>query len=54
MMLSNWKRSVFISISKKCNAKECSNYHTIGFISNTSKVILKILQAGKDPDAGKD
>ena len=37
--------SVFISISKKGNAKECSNYHTIVLISYTSKVMLKILQA---------
>ena len=41
----NWKRSVFISISKKGNAKECSNYHTIVLISYASKVMLKILQA---------
>ena len=41
----NWKRSVFISISKKGIAKECSNYHTIALISHTSKVMLKILQA---------
>ena len=41
----NWKRSVFISISKKGNAKKCSNYHTIALISHVSKVILKILQA---------
>ena len=41
----DWKRSVFILISKKGNAKECSNYHTIALISHTSKVILKILQA---------
>ena len=41
----DWKRSVFIPISKKSNAKECSNYHTIALISHTSKVILKILQA---------
>ena len=40
-----WKRSVFIPIPKKGNAKECSNYHTIAFISHTSKVMLKILQA---------
>ena len=39
------KRSVFIPISKKGNAKECSNYHTIVFISHASKVMLKILQA---------
>ena len=41
----DWKRSVFIPIPKKGNAKECSNYHTIAFISHTSKVKLKILQA---------
>ena len=41
----DWKRSVFIPIQKKCNAKECSNYHTIALISHTSKVMLKILQA---------
>ena len=41
----DWKRSVFIPIPKKCNAKECSNYHTTALISHTSKVILKILQA---------
>ena len=40
----DWKRSVFIPIPKKGNAKECSNYHTIALISHTSKVILKILQ----------
>ena len=39
-----WKRSVFISIPKKGNAKECSNYHTVALISHTSKVMLKILQ----------
>ena len=39
------KRSVFIPISKKRNAKECSNYHTIALISHASKVVLKILQA---------
>ena len=41
----DWKGSVFISIPKKGNAKECSNYHTIALISHASKVILKILQA---------
>ena len=41
----DWKRSVFISILKKGNTKECSNYHTIALISHTSKVMLKILQA---------
>ena len=39
------KRSVFISIPKKGNAKECSNYCTIALISHTGKVMLKILQA---------
>ena len=39
------KRSVFIPIPKKGNAKECSNYHTIALISHASKVLLKILQA---------
>ena len=42
----DWKRSVFIPIPKKGNAKECSNYHTIALISHASKVMLKILQAG--------
>ena len=41
----DWKRSVFISIPKKGNAKECSNYCTIALISHASKVMLKILQA---------
>ena len=41
----DWKRSVFIPIPKKGNAKECSNYPTIAFISQPSKVMLKILQA---------
>ena len=41
----HWKRSVFIPIPKKDNAKECSNYHTIALISHTSKIMLKILQA---------
>ena len=40
-----WKRSVFISIPNKGNAKKCSNYCTIALISHTSKVMLKILQA---------
>jgi len=39
-----WKRSVFILIPKKGNAKECSNYHTIALISHASKVMHKILQ----------
>ena len=41
----DWKRSVFISIPKKGNAKECSNYCTTALISHASKVMLKILQA---------
>ena len=41
----DWKRSVFIPILKKGNAKECSNYRTIALISHTSKVMLKTLQA---------
>ena len=40
----DWKRSVFIPITKKGNAKECSNYHTTALISHASKVMLKILQ----------
>ena len=43
--LQDWKRSVFIPISKKGNAKECSNYCTIVLISHASKEILKILEA---------
>ena len=41
----DWKRSVFIPIPKKGNAKECSNYRTIALISHASKVVLKILPA---------
>ena len=40
----DWKRSVFIPIPKKGNAKECSNYRTIALISHSSKVMFKILQ----------
>ena len=39
----DWKRSVFIPIPKKDNAKECLNYHIIALISHTSKIMLKIL-----------
>ena len=42
----DWKRSVFIPIPKKGNAKECSDYHTIALISHVSKTMFKILQAG--------
>ena len=41
----DWKRSVFITIPKKGNAKECSNYRTVALISHTSKIMLKIFQA---------
>ena len=41
----NWKRSIFIPVLEKGNAKECSNYHTIALISHASRVMLKILQA---------
>ena len=41
----DWKRSVFIQIPRKGNAKECSNHCTIGLISHANKVMLKILQA---------
>ena len=40
----NWKRSIFMPIPKKDNAKECSNYHTVALISHASKITLKILQ----------
>ena len=43
--LQDWKRSIFIPIPKKGDAKECSNYCTIALISHASKVMLKILQA---------
>ena len=41
----DWKRSAFIPIPKKGNAKECSNYLTVALISHASKILLKILQA---------
>ena len=41
----DWKKSVFIPIPKKGNAKQCSVYHTVALISHASKVILKILEA---------
>ena len=44
----DWKRSVFIPVPKKGNAKECSNYCTIALISHASKVMLKILQEGSN------
>jgi len=39
------ERSVFIPVTKKGNAKECSNYHTVALISHASKIMVKILQA---------
>ena len=50
----DWKRSVFIPIPKKGNAKECSNYCTMALISQTSKVMLKILQARLQPYMGHE
>ena len=41
----DWKRSVFLPIPKKGNARECSNYHIMAHISHASKVMLKIFQA---------
>ena len=46
----DWKRSVFIPIPKKGNAKECSNYCTIALTSHASKVMLKVLQARLQQD----
>ena len=43
--VQDWKRSVFISVPKKGNIKECSNYQTTVLISHASKVMLKVLQA---------
>ena len=43
-MATDYKRSVFIPIPKKDNAKECSNYYTLALISHASKIMLKILQ----------
>jgi len=45
-VVTGWKRSVFIPIAKKGNAKDCSNYCTIALILHASKVMLKILQVG--------
>ena len=50
----DWKRSVFIPIPKKGNAKECSNYCTIALISHASKVMLKILQAKLQPHMNRE
>ena len=50
----DWKRSVFIPIPKKGNAKECSTYRTIALISHTSKVMLKILQVRLQPYVNRE
>ena len=50
----DWKRSVFIPIPTKGNAKECSNYCTIALISHVSKVMLKILQARLQQDMNRE
>ena len=50
----NWKRSVFIPITKKGNAKQCSNYCTIALISHACKVVLKILQARLQQDINRE
>ena len=50
----DWKRSVFIPIPKKGNAKECSNYLIIAFISHTRKVMLEIVQARLQPYVNHD
>ena len=50
----DWKRSVFIPIPKKGNAKEYTNYHTIAFISYTSKLMLKILPARLQQDMNRE
>ena len=50
----DWKRSVFISITNKGNAKECSNYQTIALISHATKVMLKILQVRLQQDVNHE
>ena len=50
----DWKRSVFIPIPNKGNAKECSNYCTVSLISHASKVMLKILQARLQQDINQE
>ena len=50
----DWKRSVFIPIPPKGNAKECSNYDTIVLISHAGKVMLKILQARLQQDMNQE
>ena len=50
----DWKKSVFIPIPKKGNAKKCSNYHSVTLISHTSKVMLKISQARLQQDMNRE
>ena len=50
----DWKRSVFIPIQKKGNAKECSNCRIVALISLTSRIMLKILQARLQPDVNHE
>ena len=50
----DWKKSVFISVPKKGNAKECSNYCTVALISHASKVMLKILQVMVQQDVNQE
>ena len=50
----DWKRSIFIPIPKKDNAKKCSNYYTIALISHGSEVMLKILQASLQQQVTKN
>ena len=50
----DWKRSVFIPIPKKGNAKGCSNYRTIAFISHANEVMLKILQVSLQPYVNRE
>ena len=50
----DWKRSVFIPIPKKGNAKECSNYRTVALISHVSKAMLKNFQARLQQDANRE
>ena len=50
----DWKKSVFIPITKKCNANNFSNYHKIALVSHASKVMLKILQARLQQDINRE
>ena len=50
----DWKRLLFIPISKKGNDKECSNYYTLALISHASKLMLKILQASLQQNVNRE